>query len=152
MEQILLTIAILTTGIIYGTDVFFAIVGKKASHMSDDSSIADLLGHIHLVADKRIPIIGITSVISTSLFIFLIGINPISGKLAGMSLLFLLIHLTFYLRVAKPINKKMSSAAVRKITLHNIRILQNRWDSVILYRAISLTIALLLLVLSITNL
>lgn len=46
MEQILLTIAILTTGIIYGTDVFFAVVGKKASRMSKDSSIADLLGHI----------------------------------------------------------------------------------------------------------
>lgn len=152
MEQILLTIAILTTGIIYGTDVFFGVVGKKASLMSKDSSIADLLGHIHLVADKRIPIIGIASVASTSLSIFLIGINHISGKLTGMSLLFLLIHLILYLKVAKPINKKMSSAAVKKITLHNTRILQNRWDSVIVYRAISLTIALLLLILAIKNL
>lgn len=49
--KILLTITILTTGIIYLTNVFFAVVGKKASRMSRASSIADLLGHIHLVAD-----------------------------------------------------------------------------------------------------
>jgi hypothetical protein len=110
MEQILLTIAILTTGIIYGTDVFFAVVGKKASRMSKDSSIADLLGHIHLVADKRIPIIGIASVASTSLSVFLIGINHISGKLTSMSLLFVLIHLILYLTVAKPINKKIAKS------------------------------------------
>jgi len=56
--KILLTIAILTTGIIYLTNVFFAVVGKKASRMSRSSSVADLLGHIHLVADERIQIIG----------------------------------------------------------------------------------------------
>ena len=53
ISRILLTIAILASGIIYGTDMFYAIVSRKATALSKDSSIADLVGHTHFVADKR---------------------------------------------------------------------------------------------------
>jgi len=55
IKEILLIIAVVSTGIVYGADVFFALIVKKAVRKSDDSSIADLIGWIHLIADKRMP-------------------------------------------------------------------------------------------------
>jgi uncharacterized membrane protein len=149
VNEILLIIAVLSTGIVYGTDVFFALIVKNAVKKSDDSSIADLIGRIHLIADKRMPPIGITSILSSVLFIFLNGLTGASGWLAFTAVLSLLGHLTIYLTFSKPINSDMSLAARDKIKLHNVRALQQKWDSVISIRAILLTIAMISLLISI---
>lgn len=150
INEILLIIAVLSTGIVYGTDVFFALVVKKAVKKSDDSSIADLIGRIHLIADKRMPPIGITSILSPVLFICLNGLTSTSGWLAFIAVLFSLGHLTIYLTFSKPINSDMSLAVRDNIQLDNIRALQQKWDSVIVIRAILLTIAMISLLVSIT--
>jgi len=150
MNEILLIIAVMTTGVVYGTDVFFALIVKKAVKKSDDSSIADLIGWIHWIADKRMPPIGITSVLSSVLFICLNGLTDTPGWLAFTAVVSLLAHLTIYLTFSKPINSDMSQAAKDKIKLHNIRALQQKWDSVISIRAILLTIAMISLLISIT--
>ena len=150
INEILLILAVLSTGIVYGTDVFFALIVKKAVKKSDDSSIADLIGWIHLIADKRMPPIGITSIISSVLFICLNGLTGTPGWLALTAVASLLGHLAIYLTFSKPINSDMSLAARDKIKLHNIRALQQKWDSVISIRAILLTIAMISLLSSIT--
>jgi hypothetical protein len=150
INEILLIIAVLSTGIIYGTDVFFALIVKKAVKESDDSSIADLIGRIHLIADKRMPPIGITSILSSVLFICLNGLTGTPGWLAFTAVVSLLGHLAIYLTISKPINADMFLAARNKIKLHNIRALQQKWDSVISIRAILLTTAMISLLISMT--
>jgi len=152
LNEILLIVAVLTTGIVYGTDSFHAIAGKKATSLSKDASIADLLGHTHLVADKRMPVIGMISIISTAIFLFLNLTNLTLVICSGITLITLLAHLTLYLKVAKPVNSLMSAAAVNNKVPANIRDLQNKWDSVIFYRTTFLTIAILGLLISIMNL
>jgi hypothetical protein len=145
ISQTLLIIAILMTGIIYGTDMFHALVVRKATALSKNSSIADLIGHTHLIADKRMPAIGITSVTATAISVMLNLENAYTAALLGTALLMLLAHLYLYMTIAKPVNKEMSDAAVKNIVPGNIRALQIRWESVINYRAAFLTAAMLLL-------
>ncbi len=148
INQILLIVAIITTGVIYGTDVFYALVMQKASALSKDSSIADVVGHTHLVADKRMPGLGITSVVCTAICATLNFNRLYIASLLGAALLMLLCHLYLYMSVAKPINKQMSDAAINNKILPNIRALQMRWESVIIYRAVLLTAAMILLVIT----
>ena len=145
INQILLIVATLTIAVVYGTDVFHAIVVKKAAGLSSDQAVADLIGHTHLVADKRMPLIGATGVIS-SLLLTVLNYQTSLVIYSGISLLALLAHLAIYLKVAKPINTQMSAAAVAKETPAAIRSLQLRWDSVIFYRAILLTVAMLAII------
>ena len=152
IDQILLSVAVLTAGIVYGTDGFHAIAGKKALSKSKDSSIADVVGHTHYVADKRMPVIGITSLISTALFILINRTNTVLVVLSATALTMLLAHLALYLTIAKPVNTQMTAAAIDGIVPSNIRELQKRWDSAIFYRAAFLTLAMLSLLLAAMNL
>jgi hypothetical protein len=148
ISQTLQILAILATGIVYGTDMFHAIAGKKATALSKDSSIADLVGHTHFVADKRMPVVGITGVICTATFAVINYMNVTAVYFSGAALVMLLTHLVLYLTIARPINTKMAEAAVKDIIPENIRALQQRWDSVINYRAGLLTLAMLALLLA----
>jgi hypothetical protein len=144
INQLLLVVATLTIGVVYGTDVFHAIVVKKAAALSSDHTVADLIGHTHLIADKRMPLIGVTGVIS-SLLLTLLNYQAPLAIYSGIAPVALISHLAIYLKVAKPINAQMSAAAVAKKTPAEIRSLQLRWDSVIVYRAILLTVAMVAL-------
>ena len=48
-------VAILTTALIYGTDLFSALVVRPAAAGAADSSVADLLGRVHEYGDRRLP-------------------------------------------------------------------------------------------------
>ena len=50
--EILAGLAILANGVIYGTDVFGAIVLRPAIAAVDDRTFTLLLGHIHRIADS----------------------------------------------------------------------------------------------------
>jgi hypothetical protein len=133
-------IAILSTGIVYGTDVFFALIVKKAVKKSNDHSISDLIAHIHLVADKRMPPIGMISILSSLPFI--------TGWPGLIAVLSLLAHLILYLTIAKPINTAMTNAVKENSALPNIRVLQQKWDSIITIRALLLTTAMIALMIA----
>ena len=51
-------LACLATGVIYGTDVFCAVVLRPAAAGARETSIADLVGRIHHYGDRRLPIPG----------------------------------------------------------------------------------------------
>ncbi|GAA4918942.1 hypothetical protein [Mucilaginibacter defluvii] len=144
VNQILAMLAMLATGVVYGTDVFHAIVVKKAATLSSDQAIADLIGHTHLIAGKKMPIIGATAILS-SLILTAINYNTDIAIFFALTLIALISHVTIYIKIAKPINDRMSQAALEKRTPTDIRQLQQLWDSVIIYRAALLTIAMIAL-------
>lgn len=140
--HILNGIAIVATAVVFGTDAFFALVGKKAATKSKDTSIADVMGHFHEVADVRMPVIGATAILTTLLQVIIAGLHTIQAQLAALSLMALLIHLTIYLTVAKPVNNIMVDVVKFGRLVNNIRELQQRWDKVIGLRAALLFIAI----------
>jgi hypothetical protein len=135
-------IAIVTTAVVFGTDVFFAWVGKKAAAKSKDASIADVMGHLHEVADARMPLIGASAILTTFLQIVIAGVYTFHGQMTILSLVALLAHLAIYARVARPINKIMIEGVKFGRLVNNIRELQDRWDKVIYIRAVLLLVAL----------
>ena len=134
--------SIVATAIVFGTDVFFALVGKKAAAKSKESSVADMMGHFHEVADARMPFIGVTAVVTTLLQVIFAGVQTISGQLAIISLAALLVHLFIYLTIAKPVNNIMVEGVKFGRLVDNVRQLQQRWDKVISLRAALLLIAI----------
>ncbi|RZK53077.1 MAG: hypothetical protein EOO59_12880, partial [Hymenobacter sp.] len=54
-------LALLSTGVVYGTDVFFALVARPALRRADEASLTRVLGHLHAVADVRMPWVGATA-------------------------------------------------------------------------------------------
>jgi hypothetical protein len=135
-------LAVLCTGVVYGVDVFFAVIGQRALAESGDAAVAEVMGCLHQVADARMPIFGVTGLFAT---ISLAAVSPLGTPVSWLTLSAiagLLVQLSLYLIVAKPINTKMTEAVQRKEVLADIRELQNRWDSVIVVRAIAMTLAI----------
>jgi Domain of unknown function (DUF1772) len=135
-------LAVLCTGVVYGVDVFCAAIGQRALAQSDDAAIADVMGRLHQVSDARMPIFGVTGLLAT---IAWAAISPVGTPVSWLTLSAiagLLVQLSLYLTVAKPINTKLTKAVQRKEVLTNTRELQHRWDSVIVARAIAMTLAM----------
>ena len=143
----LVALALLGSGVVYGTDVFFALVARVALRRVDEASLTRVLGHLHAVADARMPLVGALGLLSTSgLFFTAGGWSTLPGRLALLALAGLLTQLAAYLLVAQPVNKRQTAAAFAKQTPPDARALQRRWDSVIGLRAGALTVAVAALI------
>jgi hypothetical protein len=142
----LCVLAVLCTGVVYGVDVFFAVIGRRALAESDDAAIADVIGRLHQVADARMPIFGALGLLATISLATVSPLGTLASWLTLIAIASLLVQLSLYLTVAKPINIKMTEAVQRKEVLANIRELQHRWDSIIVARAIAMTVAMSCLV------
>ncbi|NJL38271.1 MAG: DUF1772 domain-containing protein [Leptolyngbyaceae cyanobacterium RM2_2_4] len=138
----LLILAIASVGVVYGVDVFFAVIGRRALAHSSDAAIAEVMGRFHEVADARMPVFGVSGVLATIAFAILVGWGTVPSWLSLVALAGLLIQLGLYLVIAKPINTKMTEAIQKGQILAEIRDLQNRWDSVIIARALVMTLAI----------
>jgi hypothetical protein len=135
-------VAIVATAVVFGTDVFFALVGKKAAAKSKDASIADLMAHFHEVADARMSFIGITAIVTTLMQVIFAGAKSVQGQLSIVSLTALLVHLAIYFIVSKPVNNIMVESVKFGRLVSNIRALQQQWDKMIGLRAFLLLIAI----------
>ncbi len=138
-------IAIICTAVVFGTDVFFALIGKKSAIKSKESSIADVFGHFHELADVRMPFFGATAILTTLAQFIFYGIHSIPGKLSMAALLGMVSQLLIYILISKPVNVTMVDSVRYGRVLNNVRELQERWDKVILWRAISLLLAIVCL-------
>jgi Domain of unknown function (DUF1772) len=146
LPNALLVLAIVAVGVVYGVDVFFAVVGRRALAHSSDPAIAEVMGRFHEVADARMPVFGVSGVLATIAFVIVVGLGTVPSLLALVALAGLLIQLGLYLAIAKPINAKMTQAIQKGQILAEIRDLQNRWDRVIIARALAMTLAIVCLV------
>lgn len=134
-------IGILSTAIIYGTDLFCALIVRPAASGAADASIADLIGRIHEYGDRRLPVPGVTSIVATALTIALSDGAPARIG-AATALVALLAWLAVYLRSSAPINQRLRAAAASHTVPADTKELQQRWDRVIWLRTALQTIAL----------
>ncbi|MEV0276746.1 DUF1772 domain-containing protein [Streptomyces sp. NPDC050610] len=134
-------IGTLSTAVIYGTDLFCALVVRPAAGGAADASIADLIGRIHEYGDRRLPVPGMASIIAAALAVALSD-GTLSRIGATTALIALLAWLAVYLRISAPINKKLRAAAASNTVPTDTKELQQRWDGVIWLRTALQTIAL----------
>jgi len=142
--EILAGLAILANAVIYGTDVFGAIVLRPAVAAVDDRTLTQLLGHVHRIADRRLAAIsvgGLIAAVATAALAAASG-HWVSAAAGALATLALIIFAGVYTRVSKPVNAELTAAAVADRVPRNARQLQARWDSVIDLRVALQTLAL----------
>jgi Domain of unknown function (DUF1772) len=129
--------AVLSTAVIYGTDVFCAMVQRPALDRVDDRVLVAVTGNVHRYGDRRLPVPGVLGLVAAAVSAVLAAV---SGRWAeatapAIAVALLLAWLVLYLRVSAPINRQLTAAADRREVPLNARVLQRNWDRVITLRA-----------------
>ena len=125
-------VGILSTAVVFGTDMFFLTIGRAALRMASTSAGTEIMGFFHLFADNRMPIWGIAAILSN----LLLAVLSRSGKrwFYLASLLMLILFVILYNLLSKPINRIQTEAAKTGERLDNGRELQASWNRVLLIR------------------
>lgn len=136
-------VGVLAAGVIYGTDVFCAVVQRPALAQLDDATMTAAMGRVHQYGDRRLPAPGVIGILAaaTATAAAAAGGSAASAAAAGLALIAMLSWLGLYLRVAAPINHTLTAAAKAHLTPGNARALQSRWDSIITARALLMAAA-----------
>jgi hypothetical protein len=128
---------VLGTGVVYGTDVFCAMVFRPALAKVDDAALVAVMGNVHRYGDRRMPAPGVLGVVASAAAAVLAVVDAEWSRAAasGVALLLLVVWLVVYATVSAPINRQLTAAADEGRTLPNGRALQAKWDRVIVARA-----------------
>jgi hypothetical protein len=130
-------IAVLATAVVYGTDVFCAIVLRPALALVDDHVLVAVQGRVHRYGDRRMPVPGVLGMVATaaSALLAVLAAHWTQAVAAGTALVLLAAWIALYTRVSAPINRQLTAAADNGHTLANGRALQAKWDRIIGARA-----------------
>jgi len=130
-------IAVLGTAVVYGTDVFGAMVQRPALARIDDRALLAVMGNVHRYGDRRMPVPGVLGMVAAAISATFAAVSGrwTQAGAAGVALGLLLIWLVLYLRVSKPINHQLTAAADHPATPTDARALQRNWDKIITARA-----------------
>ena len=144
LSHVLIAVSVLACGVVYGTDVFAAIVLRQALALVDDQTLVSTMGHVHDVADKRMPIPGVVGLMSAIVGTIVAAITGhLDATVAGVSAVApLLIWLAIYVRVSAPINRQLTAASRSGQAPSHARELQQRWDRVINVRSLLQMVAI----------
>jgi hypothetical protein len=145
----LLGLAALAVAVVYGTDMFFAVVGRRALARVSDAAVVETMGRLHEVGDRRMPVFGVLGLVTT-----LVGALTAtgSGRLWALgALMAQLAWLPIYLRVAAPINARLTRAARAAESPAEGRAWQDQWDGVIWPRAALMGVALIALLVALVK-
>lgn len=136
--QVAALIAVMGAGVVYGTDVFCAMVLRPALTRVDDGALAAVTGFVHCFGDRRMPVPGAIGTVAAvaSAGLAAAATNWAKTILASFAVVLLLAWLLLYARVSAPINRELTAAAQSGQVPPNVRELQARWDRVITVRAI----------------
>jgi hypothetical protein len=131
-------IAVLGTAVVYGTDVFCAIVLRPALASVDDSALVAVMGSVHRYGDRRMPVPGAIGIVATatSAVLATVAANWAQAIAAGAALVLSLVWIGLYTQVSAPINRQLTAAADAALPLPNGRVLQAKWDRIIDARAL----------------
>jgi hypothetical protein len=66
LSQLAALLAIVSTGIVYGTDAFCALVQRSALARVDDATLTAMMGNVHRFGDRRMPAPGILGIIAAA--------------------------------------------------------------------------------------
>jgi hypothetical protein len=64
-------VGILSTAVVLGTDMFFLTIGRSALRLASASAGTEIMGFFHLFADARMPIWGVSAILSNLLLVVL---------------------------------------------------------------------------------
>jgi hypothetical protein len=133
----LATVAALCTAVIFGTDALTVLVLRPVWAEIDDRSLVQIVGRTHRLGGQRLPVPGVGSVVAAAatVVIALLAGRPGTGIAAAAGLALLLVWLVLFNRISLPINKIFIAASESGETLADARVLQARWDSIIVLRA-----------------
>ena len=134
-------VGILSTAVVCGTDIFFLTVGRPALRLASPSAGTEIMGFFHMFADARMPIWGMSAILSNFLLVVL-GRRGQRGFYSA-SLLMLILFVVIYARLSKPINRLQTEAARTGESLNNGRELQASWDRSLIIRVPLLVVSLL---------
>jgi Domain of unknown function (DUF1772) len=131
-------IAVLGTAVVYGTDVFCAMVQRPALARVDDRALLVVMGNIHRYGDRRMPVPGVLGMIAAAISAALAAASGrwVQAGAAGTAFVLLVVWLVIYLRVSKPINRQLTGAVDQSGAVVDARALQSNWDAVITARAV----------------
>src|ERR1700751_888940 len=123
-------VAVLGTGVVYGTDVFCAMVQRPALARIDDRALLAVMGNIHRYGDRRMPVPGALGIVAATISAAFAAASGhwTQAVAAGVALGLLLVWLLVYLRVSAPINRQLIAGVDQSETLANARTLQHNWD------------------------
>lgn len=138
VAKLFAAIAVLGTAVVYGTDVFCAMVQRPALARVDDAALRAVMGNVHRYGDRRMPLPGVIGLVGAAISA---GLAASSGRwapagAAGIAFALLMVWLVIYLRVSAPINRQLTAAADQSAPTVNARALQRNWDAVITARAV----------------
>jgi hypothetical protein len=145
-------IAVLGTSVVFGTDVFCAIVQRPALAAVDDRALVTVMGNVHRYGDRRMPVPGVVGMVAAAASAALAAFAGrwAAAASAAVALFLLLTWLVVYTRVSAPINRQLVAAARSRDVPSNVRVLQDNWDRVINARAMIQGLAVTALCLSLT--
>jgi hypothetical protein len=131
-------LAVLGTAVVYGTDVFCALVLRPALARVDDRALVAVIGNVHRYGDRRMPLPGVLGIVAaaTTAVLAVLASHWTQAIASGIALALLLVWLVLYTRVSAPINRQLTAAADAGETLPNGRALQANWDRIIDGRAV----------------
>jgi hypothetical protein len=113
LSQLAALAAIVGTGVVYGTDVFCALVQRPALARVDDATLTAVTGNVHRFADRRMPAPGILGVAAAGAAAALAAAADRTAAAATAAAAFLPLvgWLVLYLRISAPINRTLTAAA-----------------------------------------
>ena len=137
LARVAALIGVLGTAVVYGTDVFCAMVQRPALALVDDGALVAVMGYVHRYGDRRMPLPGVVGIIAAGASAALAAAAGrwTTAIAAATALALLLVWLMLYLRVSAPINRQLTAAAQAHDVPANARALQANWDRIINARA-----------------
>jgi len=146
-------VAVLAAAVVYGTDVFCALVLRPALARVDDGALVAVMGNVHLYGDRRMPVPGAISVVAAAAVVVLAGLGGrwVAAGASATAVALLLIWLALYLRVSAPINRRLTTAATAGDVPPDARVLQSDWDRIITARAVLQGLAVVALCLALVS-
>jgi hypothetical protein len=125
-------VGILSTAVVFGTDMFFLTVGRPALKLASLSAGTEIMGFFHMFADARMPIWGLLATLSNLLLVVFSKRGQRWIYLA--SILMLILFVILYNLLSKPVNRIQTEAAKTGERIDNGRELQASWDRVLWIR------------------
>jgi hypothetical protein len=141
--------AIVAIAVVFGTDVFFTVVGRPALARTSAPAMLEAMGRMHEVADRRMPVFGIIGLAGCALAVVLM---PSARLATSIALAAQLLWLAIYAKINKPLNAKMIEAARAGSALPDARDArgwQKHWESALVPRSLLMGIALVALLLTV---
>jgi Domain of unknown function (DUF1772) len=153
LAQLAALLAIVSTGVVYGTDTFCALVQRPALARVDDATLTAIMGNVHRFGDRRMPAPGILGILAAATATVLAAVagHPAESVTAGAAFLLLVGWVVLYLRISAPINRTLTAAADARETPANARALQRAWDRIIVPRAVLQGLAVVALCVSLIS-